>query len=507
MAKATVKSWQVGSVPEQVAQQAPANIEITPSRLAIAAADLIALPVLIGDDAPVLGPGSGDIEAATGADLLEAALGAGFTGAVGEMLRLPLVGANLLLVGAGSATPDDCRRAASVIVRQSAACASVATTLAALGGDDVLAAVVEGIVLARPTFSMRSDKHASLNRVVLAECGSDPAVLDRAVAVAHAAALARALATVPSNIKSPAWLADQAVLQGERAGLGVEVWDEKRLAKEGFGGVVAVGSGSATPPRFVQMTYTPTKAKRSTPHVVLVGKGITFDTGGLSIKPSDGMLTMKRDMTGAGVVLSVMSALAAVDCPVRVTGLLAIAENAVGGASMRPGDVITHYGGRTSEVTNTDAEGRLVLADALAYAADKLKPTMLVDIATLTGAAKVALGLHLGGIFATSDELAAEFEQAGVSAGEPLWRLPLADVYNDLLASKVADADNAPGGAGAITAALFLKPFTGGLPWVHLDIAPVGDSQEDAFEYAKGPTGFGARLLLRRLAAAEPSLK
>ncbi|MGN6724009.1 MAG: leucyl aminopeptidase, partial [Marmoricola sp.] len=205
----------------------------------------------------------------------------------------------------------------------------------------------------------------------------------------------------------------------------------------------------------------------------------------------------------AAVVLSVLSALTALECPVKVTGLLPIAENAVGAASMRPGDVITHYGGRTSEVTNTDAEGRLVLADALAYAAAKLKPSTLVDIATLTGAAKVALGLHLGAVFATEDDLAAQLITAGEASGEPLWRLPLADIYVERLASKVADADNAPGTAGAITAALFLQPFTDDLPWVHLDVAPVGDSLEDAFEYAKGPTGFGARLLLRWLETYE----
>lgn len=500
MATSVLKPWQVGVAPERATQHVPVDIEVTGARLSISDADAVALPVLVGDDAPMLAPGGEDIEAVTGLDLVDLAVTAGFTGAVGESLRVPAPGANLLLVGVGAATPHDCRRAAAVLIRQLHASTSIVTTLAALGGDDVLAAVVEGLVLARPTFSMKSGEAPALRRVVLADCGADQAVIARALAVAQAAALARALATVPSNIKSPAWLADQARLQGGRAGLEVEVWDEKRLAKEGFGGVLGVGSGSATPPRFVRMSYTPPKARRSTPHIVLVGKGITFDTGGLSIKPAEGMLTMKRDMTGAGVVLSALSALSAIDCPVKVTGLLMIAENAVGGASMRPGDVITHYGGRTSEVTNTDAEGRLVLADGLAYAAAKLKPTVLIDVATLTGAAKVALGLHLGGVFATTDELAAELREAGHAAGEPLWRLPLAETYNEMLASKVADADNAPGGPGAITAALFLQPFTAGLPWVHLDIAPVGDSPEDAFEYAKGPTGFGVRLLLRWLA-------
>ncbi len=235
---------------------------------------------------------------------------------------------------------------------------------------------------------------------------------------------------------------------------------------------------------------------------MLVGKGITFDTGGLSIKPRDAMMSMKRDMTGAGVVLSVMAALSAVDCPVRVTGLLPLAENSVGADSIRPGDVLRHYGGRTSEVTNTDAEGRLVLADALAYAVAEVRPDVLVDVATLTGAVKMALGQRTGGLFATDDRLADRLRTASLAADEPLWRLPLTPDYEDRISSKVADADNAGGAPGAITAALFLQHFTGGLPWAHLDIASVGDSPVDAFEYTPGATGFGARLLLHWLSDA-----
>ena len=499
-----VRAWEVGVRPEAARQIPPAAIETSDlGPLEVSDVEALVIPVLSGDEAPVIGPGGDAVEAVADLDLVDQVQAAGHTGAVGEALRIPATDTTppVLLVGVGGSSPAECRRAAAVMARELASVGSIVSTLAALGGDDVLAAVVEGIVLARPTFSMRSGEgDPGLARVVLADCASAEGALEHAVATAHAAALARALATVPSNIKSPAWLAEQAALQAKRAGLDSEVWDEARMAKEGFGGVLAVGAGSATPPRFVRLTYSPPKAKRSTPHVVLVGKGITFDTGGLSIKPGEGMVTMKRDMTGAAVVLAVLSALPALDCPVKVTGLLPIAENAVGADSMRPGDVITHYGGRTSEVTNTDAEGRLVLADGLAFAAAKLKPSVLVDIATLTGAAKVALGLHLGGVFATEDALADQLIGAGESAGEPLWRLPLADVYLDRLASKVADADNAPGTAGAITAALFLQPFTGELPWAHLDVAPIGDSLEDAYEYAKGPTGFGARLLLRWLA-------
>jgi leucyl aminopeptidase len=216
------------------------------------------------------------------------------------------------------------------------------------------------------------------------------------------------------------------------------------------------------------------------------------------------MMTMKRDMTGAGVVLAVLGALADVRCPVRVTGLLPLAENSVGARSTRPGDVLRHYGGRTSEVTNTDAEGRLVLADAIAYAVAELKPDVIVDIATLTGAVKVALGQRTGGYFANNEALASALRTASLTAGEPLWRLPLVADYEERISSKVADADNAGGAPGAITAALFLQHFVDGVPWAHLDIASVGDAPEDDFEYTKGATGFGARALLRWLEQRDP---
>jgi leucyl aminopeptidase len=237
---------------------------------------------------------------------------------------------------------------------------------------------------------------------------------------------------------------------------------------------------------------------------VLVGKGITFDSGGLSIKPAESMATMKRDMTGGAAVMSVLAALGSLGCPLRVTGLVPAAENAVGGSSLRPGDVVTHYGGRTSEVMNTDAEGRLVLADAMAYAVDKLDPAVLVDVATLTGAMKVALGQWTGGFFANRDALADALAAAAAAAGEPLWRMPLEPDYEESLASTVADATNAPSGPGAITAALFLQHFAGDVPWAHLDIASSGDAPHDSFEWTKGPTGFGPRLLLTWLTGPDP---
>jgi leucyl aminopeptidase len=216
------------------------------------------------------------------------------------------------------------------------------------------------------------------------------------------------------------------------------------------------------------------------------------------------MATMKRDMTGGAVVMSTMAALAAVGCPLRVVGLVAAAENAVSGNAIRPGDVVRHYGGRTTEVTNTDAEGRLVLADALAYAVAELSPAAIVDVATLTGGIKVALGQQVGGLFANDDALADALFVAGEAAGEPLWRFPLHAGYEDKLASKVADADNGPKHAPAITAALFLQHFVKDVPWAHLDLASVGDVPEELHEWTVGPSGFGARALLAWLGRQAP---
>lgn len=504
--------------------------QVTPPQLALSEAgphavrgvEVVAVPLLPGSDdttGPVLGPGAEELSAQLGVDLLALAEAERATGAAGELVRLPVpLGSPdddalrvVLLVGLGDLGTDALRRAGAALARATRGRGSLATSAAAVVDDAGLEALVVGLVLGSFSFSWRSQRPEGpagdppVERVVLAGCAPDrQAALGRALAVGGAGWQARLLATVPANLKSPAWLADQAVSAAERAGLDVEVWDEQRLAAEGFGGILGVGQGSVSPPRLVRLDYAPRRAGRRTPTVVLVGKGITFDSGGLSIKPGEAMASMKRDMTGAGVVLATMAALRAVDCPVRVVGLLACAENSVSGASIRPGDVIRHWGGRTSEVTNTDAEGRLVMADALAYAVSELAPAAVVDVATLTGAMKVALGQRTGGYFADDEALAAALADAGRRAGEPLWRMPLAGVYEERIASPVADADNAGGGPGAITAALFLQHFTGDVPWAHLDIASVGDSPSESFEWTTGPSGFGARALLAWLGSPDP---
>ncbi|WP_148572713.1 leucyl aminopeptidase family protein [Nocardioides caldifontis] len=491
------------------------DVELSGSSLTqIPGADVLALPFEKEDDELVLGPGAAEVVDRIGVDLLRLLERHEAKGTAGEVVEHLVLAADddlpgtVLLVGVGSRRPGDLRRAGAAVARCTRGRDRVATSVPSVAHDAGLRAFVEGLVLGSFTFHRKtSGPQRPARRFVLAQPGSPDRrseALAAGLASGRAGWLSRSLALTPSNEKNPAWMADRATEVAAASGLEVTVRDEKALAKEGFGGILGVGQASATPPRLVELRYTPSTGARRAAHVVLVGKGITFDTGGLSIKPAEAMMNMKRDMTGAGVVLAVMRSLAEVGCPVRVTGLLACAENAVDGNALRPGDVIRHYGGRTSEVTNTDAEGRLVLADALAYAVDKLAPTVLVDVATLTGAMKISLGQRTGGLFASDDALADHLLAAGRAAGEPLWRMPLADDYEELLESSVADADNAAGTPGAITAALFLRPFTGGVPWAHLDIASVGDSPVDAFEWTAGATGFGARALLHWLEQRQP---
>jgi leucyl aminopeptidase len=478
----------------------------------VAGVEVVAVPYSKDDDDLVLGPGAAELVAAHDVDLLALLEHHDASGKAGDVVEHVLLPAEpdrpaltVLLVGVGDAGPADLRRAGAALARRTRGRERASTSVPALADDAGLRAFVEGAVLGSYTFSRRStDPTPPLGTMVLAGLVRPEArerALERALAGARAGWLARSLATTPSNEKNPAWMAERAK---ELPDLDVTVWDEERLAREGFGGILAVGQASATPPRMVRIDYTPPRAGRRTPHVVLVGKGITFDTGGLSIKPAEAMMNMKRDMTGAGVVLAVLSELRSVECPVKVTGLLACAENAVGGNALRPGDVIRHYSGRTSEVTNTDAEGRLVLADAIAYAVEEIGPAAIVDVATLTGAMKVSLGTRTAGLFSNDDGLADQLLGASAAAGEPLWRMPLVDEYDEQLDSSIADADNAPGGPGAVIAALFLRHFVGDVPWAHLDIASVGDSPTDSYEWTTGPTGFGARALLHWLENRQP---
>jgi leucyl aminopeptidase len=377
----------------------------------------------------------------------------------------------------------------------------------ALPADAPPAAVrglAEGALLAsyrfRLTDSGSTPALAGLDLVV-----ADPqryaAALDAARTTARMTRFARDLTNMPSSVKSPEWFAGQVdTVASGLPDLDLRVWQPDELAAAGFGGLLAVGGGSARGPRLVELSWRPAGA---TTHVVLVGKGITFDTGGISIKPVPAMKLMRKDMAGAAAVVAATVGAAALRLPVRVTALAPLAENMVSGSAFRPGDVVRHYDGRTSETTNSDAEGRLVLADALAYAVDRLAPDLLVDLATLTGANAIALGSRTAALYSDNDGLAEALVAAAAEAGEQAWRMPLVEDYVEYLGSDLADYYSAPArGAGSVVAALFLREFTGDLRdrWAHLDMSAPSWSGADDGELTRGATGWGVRALLRWLA-------
>ncbi len=440
-------------------------------------------------------------------------------GAAGEITWIDLERERpdvVVALGLGAATAADARRAAAALVRRLRGIDEVLVPATRGMVAPVLEAFTEGLLLGLPAPTWATTSSAAgpgRVRLVVGDAVGDLAQGQRAIDAgrvrAGATLAARVLVHTPSNVKDPAWLAERAVVIGEAAGLRVRVLDEHDLAEQGFGGILAVGAGSLRAPRLVRMTWEPPGAG-ALRHVVLVGKGITFDSGGLSLKPAKMQIPMKTDMSGAAAVCAALGALDRVrPAGVRVTGLLCLAENLPGASAMRPGDVVTHHGGLTSEVLNTDAEGRLVLGDGLDHAVTDLRADVVVDIATLTGAATLGLGRSHAALFSNSDRLASALLEAGELAGERMWRLPLFADYADLITSELADQANVhttPGaGPGAITAALFLQRFVGSTPWAHLDIAGVGRSDADRGELPKGGTGFGARALLRWLAAGAPA--
>ncbi|MGK5168961.1 leucyl aminopeptidase family protein [Geodermatophilus sp. CPCC 205761] len=494
------------------------RVEVTTTLPALGEDDVLAVPVGSGTALPgwLEAPGS-PVDAA----LLTGALrDTGNTGRPGTITNVPVPGRrprSVVAVGVGDATLLDLRAYVGVAVRRAQTLAEHGARRLVLPVDDAAApagaeevrAAVEAALLAGYRYRETSRPHPPrlATVTVVAADAADPAVgaAARAGEVAgHAVAWARDLVNTPSNTKDPAWLAEQATARlGGLPHVTVTVLGPEELRAGGFGGVLAVGGGSASPPRVVVASYRPPTARPG--HPVLVGKGITFDTGGISIKPNAGMREMKTDMAGGAAVLAAVDAAARLELPVAVTAVVPAAENAVSGSSYRPADVVRHVGGRTTEVLNTDAEGRMVLADGLAHARLRLGATVLVDVATLTGAMKVALGTRTAGLYATTDGLADALRTAAAHAGEAVWRMPLAEEHADLLESAIADANNAPGNPGGTTAALFLRPFAGDLPWAHLDVAGPARAGADEAEIVKGGTGFGARTLLRWLEAGAPA--
>ncbi len=414
----------------------------------------------------------------------------------------------VLLAGIGDGSEADWRAAGAAIVRAAARETSVTVGLPPQVAPDAVRGLATGLLLGAYRYRLGSDDPDTaprLRRVTLAV--DDPAAYEDEIAgaeaVAGATCLARDLTNTPSMRKNPAWFARQVEKEAARhTGLQVRVLGVDELRQGGFGGILAVGGGSASPPRLVELSWRPRGATR---HVVLVGKGITFDTGGVSIKPSDAMTLMRKDMGGAAAVVAATLAAARLGLPVRITTLAPLAENMVSGSAMRPGDVVRHYGGRTSEIRNTDAEGRLVLADALAYATERLRPDVLVDLATLTGANAVALGRRTGALYSDDDELAQGLSRAAAEAGEQVWRMPLPEDYvESVRSSDLADVNNAPNGsAGSVLAALYLREFVGEARdrWAHIDMSAPSWIDRDDGELSRGATGWGVRTLVRWLSS------
>jgi leucyl aminopeptidase len=477
-------------------------------------ADVLVLGVRPEDGTAALVLPDGTTAADLGlADLDLVAIGAG--AGDGELTRLPASGIaarSLALVGLGAAAGTDAlRSAAGTAARRIRGKTSLAFALPVEDGEQA-GAVLEGAALGAYDFSAYrsepSPAKAGAERVLLVT-GREVAeeVVQRASVAADAVRLVKDLVNTPPLDLYPESLAEIAEREAEAAGVSARTWDEAALAADGFGGILGVGSGSTRPPRLVRVGWAPEGATGS---LALVGKGITFDSGGLSLKPPASMIGMKYDMTGAATVLSVVVAAARLRLPVAVTGWLCLAENLPSGSAIRPNDVLRIRGGRTVEVLNTDAEGRLVLADGLTAASEE-QPDALLDVATLTGAASVALGNRYVGAMG-DEELIGEVRTAAAATGEHVWHMPLPEEMRALLNSEIADLANVKPGStagGMLIAGRFLQEFvgrtadgSGRIPWVHLDIASAANNAGSAYGHTgTGPTGVVVRTLLALLQA------
>jgi leucyl aminopeptidase len=389
--------------------------------------------------------------------------------------------------------------AKSIAMAQQRSLEHITIALNAKDAVPFIGKAVEGAVLGSYTFDKYRKEKTDLSRLrvhlaAMRETDiTNKRYVERYSLVSNAINEARDLINEPGCAVVPETMAEAARKIAKEADLDVKVWDEKRLNKEGYNGLLQVGRGSIHPPRMIRLAYRAKKAKR---HLAFVGKGITFDTGGISIKPADKMWEMKGDMAGGAAVLGVMSALSALGCRVPVEATICAAENMISGEAFRPGDIIRALNGVAIEVLSTDAEGRLVLADGLVDTARR-GATELIDLATLTGAAVVALGEGTTALFSSDDDLAARLLAAAAEAGERMWRMPLIDELNEKIKGDVGDVKNSGGRAGgAITAALFLQRFTEGLPWAHFDIAGSARLPKAGPEGPKGASGVGVRTLL-----------
>ncbi len=431
----------------------------------------------------------------------------GFTAKPGQVLVVP-GSQTRIYVGlgpVGSVTSDRLRSAAAVATR--AALTESALVLDLFGTSKVdkrpgAQAIVEGALAVTYSYRNKPANDGRRLSTLCLEVGTSRALRDGArvgEAIARSTALVRDLVNTPPAQMTPSIFAEQAIDIAEQAGFSIEVWDEKRIADERLGGLMGVAQGGLEPPRLLRLEWHPQDGRplRSLPSLAVVGKGITFDSGGLSLKPADGMMTMKCDMAGAATTLGLFSLLATLQPNVRVIGYCVLSENLPGERATKPGDVHRARNGKTFEILNTDAEGRLVLADGLSLAVED-KVDAIVDLATLTGAVIVALGKEITGLFANNRNLAAQMIDAAGRAGEPMWELPMHAPYRRHIDSDVADMKNIglPGQAGSMVAALFLQEFVGTTPWAHLDIA--GTAWADApHEFGpRGGTGAALRTLV-----------
>ena len=480
-----------------------------------AKADALVAGVVQVDGSVRLAPGAEDVARAFGSRFSSMLTTLGATGKPGEVVKLPadgvLAAPLLVLAGLGPADRLDneaVRRAAGAATRSLAGKSSVAFGLPAADPDQVRA-VADGAVLGAYAFDRyRSGERSApvAEAVVLTELArSKPALAEARAAemLGRAVQTARDWVNTPPGDLVPQAFAAAVAGAAKAYKVNVEVLDEKALTAGGYGGIMGVGQGSTHPPRLVKLSYRPRKPAR---RLSFVGKGITFDSGGLSLKPGAAMTTMKCDMAGAAAVAAAVYAIAALELPVQVTGWLCVAENMPSGAAIRPGDVLTTYDGTTVEVLNTDAEGRLVLADGLAKATEEA-PDLIVDVATLTGACVVALGPRVAGVFANDADLHESIPALAAEVGEAMWPLPIPEEMPEKVrSSKIADLGNHNPDkfGGALYAAAFLREFVGdGLRWAHLDIAGPAFNEGEAFGYTpKGGTGAGVRTLVALAQAA-----
>lgn len=438
--------------------------------------------------------------------------------------KQPVAAKRVLLVGLGKQNDaihvrrEQLRLVGGTIAKQAAA-VKAKDVLLVLPKDYLLDAVeiaecfTEGMLLGNYRFDLYKspkegkDTPVRVERFAVHDGGlSRVAVqkgVDRGRALAVATCSARDMANQPGNGWTPTAFAEYAKKLSKRTSLKYKVLDKSALQKLGMGGLVGVNQGSAQPPHLVILEY---RTNKKNPTILLVGKGLTFDSGGICIKPPSGMEDMKYDMCGGAAVMTAMQAVAEIGLPgVNVIGLVPTTENMTGSAALKPGDVIRHFGGKTSEIINTDAEGRLILADALAYGIATYTPEAVIDIATLTGAVIIGLGHHYTGLLSNNDQLAARILEAGAQVSEPLWRLPLGPEYRKQIDSRVADIKNAGSdrSAGTITAACYLQEFVGEIPWAHLDIAGTAWDFTEKSYIPKGPSGTGVRTLVACLSQWE----